>query len=260
MNIQLDYYGAREIARKACLRAACFLGFGINSARDGRLQDFSLSKVMNLQFLPPDLPASKVEEFKGEYEKWIVANGLRELIEGFAVFLDRLFEYSLIASQNGKTLDPDSLKRIQAVRNKGLPGKQHALRTDFAIQSELASHLKSIYEARNCMSHTRGIVTRNFTNDGDTLLVTWRAIEILLVRPSGEEQFLEFKQDAELVEGPGNLVRRSVTRERRFSLDQPITFDGKDLAEVCLFGHMACESFFASALDFAKQNGVIPEN
>jgi len=261
MNIKLDYVGAREIARKACLRATCFLGFGLNAARDDRLRDFSLSKEINVQFLPNDLTTEKIDEIKGEFEKWIIYNGLRELIEGFDVYLDRLYEYSLLASRNGQKLDESFGKKINDVKGKGLPGKQKILREEFGIASDISKHLKSIYEARNCMSHTRGMVTSNFCNEGDKLKVTWTVIELLVVHNDGREEIVEMKEGTEPMHGiGGNFAKRTLTRERIFQIGDSISFSVKDLVEICIFAYLGCDSFFFQALEFAKKNGVKEEN
>ncbi len=260
MEIKLDYIGARDIARKACLRSACFLGFGLNSARDDRLQDFSLSKEINLQFLPSNLPVQKIDEFKGEFEKWIVSNGLRELIEGFTIFLDRIFECSLLASKNKKKLDESVGATIRKIKNKGLPGKQRALREHFDIKSDFSKHLKTIYEARNCLAHAQGVVTDGYFNDGETLKITWRVCEILVVREDGSEEVIEMKQGTEPIPGPGTIAKRTVTRERVFCRGDQVHLSVKDLAEICIFAYLGCDSFFFQAIEFAQKNGVSEEN
>lgn len=260
MKCSLDYIGAREIARKSCLRSASFLGFGLNCARDERLSDFSLSKEVNLQFLPSDLPQGKIDEFKREFEKWIVSNGLRELIEGFAVFLDRMYEYSLLVTFNGKKFDPDIASNINKIRNKGLPGKQKALREDFGITCDFTPHLKSIYEARNCLSHTQGIVTKDHLNSGESLRISWRVLELVGTNSEGVEKVLDFLTESSPVEVQGEIRKRAITREKTYSIGQQISLSVRDLAEICMFCYLACDGFFFPALKHAKRHGLDDNN
>lgn len=256
MKCSLDYIEAREIARKACLRSASFLGFGLNCARDSSLSDFSLSKEVSFQFLPSNLPEAKVEELKREFENWIVSNGLRALIESFAVFLDRIYEYSLLVTYNGKKFDPEISTKVNKIRNKGLPGKQKALREDFGITCDFTPHLKSIYEARSCLAHTRGIVTKDHLNSGERLRISWRVVELVTSDSDGAEKILENTAESSPMEVHGGIKKRAVTRERTFKVGELIDLSVRDLAEICMFCYLACDGFFFPALEHAKQYGL----
>jgi hypothetical protein len=253
----LDYVSARNVARQACLRAACFLGFGLNSARDSRLNDFSLSKEVNLDLLPKDLTLESIDSMKNSFEKWIIANGLREMIEGFDYFLYRMYVLSLMADKNKPTSDSSIKHLLRQIKNKGLPGKQLALKNDFGIVSDFSQHLKTIYEARNCFAHSRGMVTEGFFNDRRTLRVTWRIIEILMIREDGTEEVILNEPNSPPIAGPGTLAARPTTRTRIFTEGQFVSFSVKELSEICVFAYLACDDFFMKALDFAKANGVI---
>src|SRR5438093_178540 len=150
----------------------------------------------SLHLFPEKLPQETIREYKQEFERWIVTNGLRELIEGFSVFLDNIWELKFLASRNGKQLGEDFPTRLAAVKNKGLPGKQKAMREDFSISSDLSLFLKSIYEARNCLSHGRGIVTPDFFNADNCLKVSWWALEIFVKTQDGTESVLTPRKDA----------------------------------------------------------------
>ena len=78
------------------------MGLALNAARNPDFKDFSLSREIEVSFMPDGLSDSALSQMKSEFELWAVTNGIRELIEAFSVFLDRLFEYSLLAQYNGK--------------------------------------------------------------------------------------------------------------------------------------------------------------
>lgn len=257
MQVSLDYAAAREIVYLAVRRSAAFLGFGINAARDERLKDFTLSREIEMQFLPATLNEQQVADSKHDFEQWVIANGLRELTEGFSVFLDRLFENSIIASMNGQPVTPELQARTADFKNKGLPGKQQRLREDFGIKSEFSASLKSLYEARNCLSHERGIVSPTWYNTADGLEISWRAMELLVVRDDGSEQLVELKKGAPAIEGPGTVALRAITRTRKFKAGNVVTLSVKELAEICAFVYLAADSFVFPAIAYAKTKGVV---
>src|SRR5206468_1284535 len=104
MQVSVDYPASREIVYIACRRAACFMGYALNAARNESLKDFTLSKEYSLHMFPENLPEETITEYKKEFEGWIVTNGLRELIEGFSAFLDNIWELTFLAYRNGKQL------------------------------------------------------------------------------------------------------------------------------------------------------------
>lgn len=229
----------------------------MNSARNESFNDLRLSKEINIYFVPDDLPPEKISEFKVEFEKWIVSNGLRELIEGFSVFLDRLYECSLLVSQIGKPIDFSTHGgRIREIKKKGLPGKQKSLREEFGISSDLSIHFKTLYEARNCLSHERGVVTDEFCNTHDSLEVTWKTFEVWFVSNDGKERLVELKEGMEPIPGPGQLVNKTVERKRCFRLGESVTFSARDLAEICVFSYLGCDTIYFAALEFAKAKGA----
>lgn len=257
VTVSVDYAGAREIVYSAVRRASCFMGLALNAARNPDFKDFSLSREIEVSFMPDGLSGSALSQMKSEFEFWAVANGIRELIEAFSVFLDRLFEYSLLAQHNGKQVKQETLRRkIAQVKSKGLPGKQLTLRKEFGITSDLAADIKTIYETRNCLSHERGIVTPEFCNAKGALETRWRVIELFLKRKSGEEIKIEFRRHSQGIAGPGDIIKRTALRVRSFPLGTVVRFTAKDLAEICIFLYLAADSFLFPAIEYAKKHGL----
>lgn len=261
MEVTLDYSRALEIAHKACQRAACFLGLGLNAARDPNLTNYALSPAVNISFLPEGLPKETVDGFKQEFENWIITNGLRELIEGFGVFYDELFALSLLARKKGKPLGKVDKALLRKVCEGGLPSKQKALRDEFEIASEFGAHLKSIYEARNCLAHNRGIVTHKYTrlqNSETELTITWRVMEIVIRYADGQEITVG---DPKLEPVPardveGQILGRPATHSRAFRVNEVIKLTPRELAEICLFASLACHAYYDEAVKFAKSCGI----
>lgn len=124
VQYNIDFGKILEVALKGVRRATVFLGFGVNAALDPEFNKYQLTKIAKIQLLPPDVDAQTVARFKEEFKTWIVGNGLRELIETFSVFLERLHEACLVIQNHLERVSPKDLAEQQAnfVR-QGLPKK-----------------------------------------------------------------------------------------------------------------------------------------
>ena len=122
------------VALKGVRRATVFLGLGLNAALDPEFNKYQLTKIAKIQLLPPDVDAQTITHFKDEFKTWIVGNGLRELIETFSVFLERVHEACLVIHNHLERVSPKDLSEQQAsfVR-QGLPRKLQFLKESFSV-------------------------------------------------------------------------------------------------------------------------------
>src|SRR5215472_12907336 len=101
INVDLDKIC--EPASKAIRRAYVFSGFAINAAIRPDFNTYHLPGKTQFRFLPDSPTAEMSEEYKAEFIGWAIGNALREVIEGFGVFLDRIcsacVELSRMSSQ-----------------------------------------------------------------------------------------------------------------------------------------------------------------
>lgn len=262
-TIHLDYNDAREVAYTSIRRAAIFMGLGLNAARDPELVDYSLSKEVNINLVPQNATPKTIDIYKKSFEKWIIANCFRELIEGFVVYLDRLYKHSAVISKGSKGLTPKELKTLHnKVHEKGLPGKQKLLREDFGIITPVSAHFKTIYEARNCLCHNRGLVSPNYSNKGERLEVTWRSFDIFAKTESGDEIPFSLKPNAPptYLKEKSEVCMRFTTRSRAFHLGEVIELSVNELAEILSFAHLAADSYLKPSLEYARGQGFdVPE-
>ena len=50
---------------------------------------YELTDISPIHLVPSNVPEETIAHFKTEFGRWVITNGLRELIETFALFLDR---------------------------------------------------------------------------------------------------------------------------------------------------------------------------
>ncbi len=169
-KIVVNFDAMREVAHTGVRRAALFLGLGLNAAYDEEYKDYHLTKIAQIDFIPSDADDKTIAAYKNEFSFWIIGNGLRELVEAFGTFLDRLYKGCLLF-QLAK--DGNSRQKLEARYKKyhyvGLSEKLVILKQEFAIETGNAGQLASINKARNCLTHRQGIVGRPDVGAGGDL-------------------------------------------------------------------------------------------
>src|SRR5438105_1920638 len=95
MEIEINYDRILETALQGVRRATVFLGLGFNAANDPQFKTYQLSKIATLTLVPDDVDPATLTHFKESFGHWIVGNGLRELMETFAIFLDQIYSATL---------------------------------------------------------------------------------------------------------------------------------------------------------------------
>ena len=86
VSISLD--DIKEVALRGIRRAALFMGLGVNAATNPGQSKYSLSTFTYLDVIGRPLNDAEIPDTKTHFKKWVEGNGLRELNESFAVYLD----------------------------------------------------------------------------------------------------------------------------------------------------------------------------
>ena len=93
--------------------------------------------------------------FKNAFEHWIIANGLRELVESFGLFLDGIHGMCrMIRTVNGELAEAE----VRAFERKGIEAKLKVLKERFCIGTKRDRYFGSISQARNCITHRQGVI------------------------------------------------------------------------------------------------------
>lgn len=256
MKHTIDYKSILNTTYLGIRRSAVFMALGLNASRDPRLTDYSLSKDTAYQFLPPNLPEEKVSEFKNEFGKWVVTNGFRELIEAFAIFLDRLHEATLLVNQIGRPFDPKTSKIIRKFDHEGIDKKLSILES-LGVRCGFSEHAATLWHARNCLTHRRGIVAHEDLNADGHLSIKWKAIEMFAQGDSGMETILvETPGEPFVTTEPSKLCLRYPDRKLSFALKEVVCLQPKQLAEICTFVFFTTHELFAGACAVATAKGI----
>jgi len=256
INVDLDKI--LDVAQRGVRRASVFMGLGVNAALDAKFKEYQLTHITKLQLVPDAVDSETIGHFKEEFKTWIEGNGLRELIETFSVFLDRIYDAALLIYVSKNKVDMAAFVAKQdSFYREGFPNKLKILRSKFSVGPEHADYIVSINKARNCLTHRRGIVGKEDVDESGKLRVAWFGMEFFAETPSGERHSLmEIPPEGLLLPEGGTICVQFVEREKLFDQGTPLRLSTRDLAEICWFFQSEGNTTRQSVVEHAKAYGV----
>ena len=254
VNINLDLVW--EPAAVGLRRASTFSGLGTNAARDPNLTDFHLPGLLKLSFFKED--ASKLGEVKEQFERWILSNAFREVLESFAISLDRSYEVLLFVESVRKHQEV-SRKRFNSFHYAGLEGKLERLNTEFGVHAKVADYLAPLSKARNCLAHRMGVVGIADCTEPGILKVRYRRIETLfLPEKGGPEQIVPADSaDSFVTEGAGHIAIRFKEAETEFPLGARLVLEPIDVKYIFWTVNQSGIELKQALLEKLREMGVL---
>ena len=186
-QININLPAIRNIAVRGVRRTAIFMGLGINAANNPDFKQYELAKLTGFEFIEPISDERTLAGLKTEFGRWIVGNGLRELIETFCIFLDEIHVACLWMSASCHKIPLNQIQtQDKKFRHKGLKDKLPHLKNTYNVTLTQPDFMISINQARHCLTHRQGSVGARDCLDSERLVVSWRGCEIYAETPSGE--------------------------------------------------------------------------
>jgi len=256
MNINLDQI--REIALKGIRRATVFLGLGVNAARDNTFTLYELPEN-HIKFIPEKVSSEEVLSFKKHFEKWIIWNSLRELIESFGIFLDAIHQSCLLFATNKRRVtSKDAITWGPAFEHKGVEEKLKTLRTRFNIVTKNEKYFATINQARNCITHRKGRIGTEDLKGSDSFRPTWRAFEVIAQTPDGKEISLRppIPETGIYFKNGAMISLKVLERLKDYKLGEVIEFTPVDINEICFLINEAANEIVALTVTYAKDLGI----
>lgn len=257
-NVNIDFDKIRETAYKGVRRTAVFLGLGFNAANEPAFRNYELADLSPIHLVPSKVPDETIDHFKTEFGRWIVACGLRELIETFGLFLDRTHNACLfMAYHRDQITFEDATVWQPAFHHKGIKDKLKMLESRFNLKPDHPEHINGIQQVRNCLTHRHGIVGKEDCDDGDELNLKWMGFDLFIETPTGEtiDLVLPLKEQIHLKDG-GTVNLRFSERLRAFKVGTPIDLEAKDLVEICNFVLMSTDQILRGVAEYVKILGI----
>jgi hypothetical protein len=258
IRVNIDLKKIRETASKGVRRTVVFLGLGFNAAKDPAFRKYQLVEISPIHLVPSDVSEETVDHFKTEFGRWIIECGLRELIETFALFLDRTHDACLfMASRKNQISFKNARKWKPAFHNKGIKDKLKTFDSRFGVKPEYPEHIISIQRVRNCFTHRHGIVGKRDCGDSDELVLKWVGFDLFIETETGETIDLVLPLKEKIHTKAGGAVKlRYSERVRTYKIGTAIDLEAKDLVEICNFILNSTDQILNTVGVFAKGLGI----
>jgi hypothetical protein len=265
-RLRIDLDAIKDRGNLGVRRAALFMGLGLHAAHREDFTDYELNKLpvkdeqygIPVDIVPSNAPPKVVAKFKVEFADWITACGLRELLEHYALAADQVNTIGALVLFSQKKITALEGNRIQQkfIKIPGLGKKLERLAHDYSIGPKHPEHIASLYRLRNCLAHGGGIVSPLYTNSGDQLVCKWLAMEVFAQDASGKE-FVGRQMYGKYFPDGGEILGRTVDREKRFRAGEKVKLTQQDLWEICdFFARVCVPTLLDSTLAYCEKNGV----
>ncbi len=257
-NVTVDLSKVKEIALKGIRRTTIFLGLGVNAAREDKFTKYQLPENHFFKMVPENASEEQVAHFKQNFEKWIISNGVRELIETFALFLDKIHQSCLWFATSKAAMNSEDANRYgPAFERKGVEEKLKKLRVHFDIQTDKEKYFSSINQARNCITHRQGIVGPEDLKGNHSLKLTWWKLDVIAQTAEGKEvSLMSIPEEGLYFENAGSISVKVSERLREFKLGEIIELTPADINEICFLIYMSTNEIVASTRNYAKSIGI----
>jgi len=256
IDVHIDLDKVLEIAHLGARRASIFLGLGVNAARNPEMRDCHLPVLFKMSPVPEHLDDAAIRHCKEEFEAWIVGNGLRELIETFSVYLDRIFEVCIIASGTGPIDNAQVVAAVRPFAGKSVSDKLSQLQAAYGIATSHSGMFPGLKNARNCLSHRLGIVGDQDVNLGDELIISWLGFNVTGLLPDGREEHIPPGHEGPFSFSEAARVRiGQAQRERRFRKAEMLRLLTWELGEIVWAVTQAASEIRSSMLGWGQARG-----
>ena len=244
--LHIDLMAFEAPMKSALHRAAVFLGYAYHTSQVPPLETIGLNAAIELNVGVPDpIELPEREKYQAEFTAWSIGQALVELDQSYQRYASSAL---------------DTISRAQHyLQNQVLPENSKPnlantwkIHTQFYTDvdqrgpkyEEEAGCLRSLGNARNCLVHDSGVVTRRRLTDGDTMPVRWIGRDMFKTSIRGERITLPRDRPyrARLEDVGQQLSVEEVWREERFKLGQRVVFSQTDLSEIIFFyQHLAMQ-------------------
>jgi hypothetical protein len=238
LNIDL---GAFEAPMKEALRrAAIFLGYAFHSSEITPLESIRLKAPIVMDFDVPDpIPPVDRKSYQTEFTQWAIGQGLIEIDQSY---------HRYVVSAVDMIADIDDFLIKGSLPGPRKPNLSNTWKVHEQFYATLGQQslghvdesgcLRSLGNARNCLAHDGGIVTKRRMVDGnETMLVRWPGRDMILTGQAGARVVLQRDRAARVrAEDVGSrLSVEEVFRQHNYAEGDRIALSQTDLSEIIFF-------------------------
>ncbi|PDS54676.1 hypothetical protein CO663_33860 [Rhizobium anhuiense] len=246
-----------EILDSGIRRADVFMGVGLNASEQVPPISHVLSRDTGpgVILVKEELSDQERSDVANEFGKWVRANGIRELLETFSVYLTEIYNVVFMV----ETAYGDGTKRTMAVsrfERLGINDQIEELRRFIPISDERRDILKSLNQARNCYAHRRGLIGAPDIDPGTNHFeLQWLRLRYQILLEDGTV-IPEEKVVGAYLEKEGVLQIQPVIERHRYSHGDELVIPKDELKHLCLCVHIIGQSIGEETVNFALASGA----
>ncbi|MEQ8393494.1 MAG: hypothetical protein RIB30_21100 [Thalassospira sp.] len=255
--LRIDFDKVRSILRNGITRADLFMGIGLNASTHQPAISHNLTNNsgIHIQFTKETLTDDETKHVNEEFGKWIISNGLRELLETFSIFLLNLYiAVYLLADQKTK----DSIKITPKKFEKlGISQQLIIISEIIEVNDDDLNIINSLNQLRNCYAHRNGRVgAKDLNEETKKFSVSWTKIHTMIEEPDGTISNIEDKIGVPL-KGGENVFSKVEIETVHFELNDEALVTKKQAKEICLSVFSIGERAFNNTVKFAQKMGAV---
>lgn len=257
LSIHVDLRALLGGLQRSLQRTIDLVSLGLIAVDSAPAGALSLPQAF-FQFTPAPNQKRTVETAKEEYKSWALCSGLRDCVEAISAFLEEVRTvcavYSLKTMEEVRRADWNArmVNEPRKFHRFGLPNKLGHLAETYSLDTDLSEELLSINRARNCLVHRGGVVSERDTNDGDSLVIKWRRLEIIVRGDAGER----VAEPHALFEAGEEMFPREGTASRTFHKGDSITFTPQEFSELGYTFFVFGQRLVKKIEDYGRECGV----
>lgn len=248
--------GLAAVLQKTVRRSLVMIGVGLNATEMRPLISHVLAPdgPFHLSLVPESIDEASQLHIMDEFGKWVRANGLRELLEGFSVFLHQVYWVWFLIARTANVLPEKPMPPV-VFEKRGIAFQIEKLAEVVVVDKRSQDVVASLNQARNCYAHRQGRVGPPDLQN-DELIITWNRITL-----SVKEQDGNVVDEAEMFERVfehESTIQMQVVQEwRRFTLGEEIVLSKRDLKEICLHVQAIGEQLLSELISLGKETGTL---
>lgn len=239
-GLHVDLRAFEDPMREALRRAAVFLGYAFHSSEGAPLKSVRLKAPIVLEVGMPDpIPCEDRKSYQNEFKQWAIGQGLIEIDQSYHRYvvsaLDALADIDDFVMQ-GSLPEP---RKPNLANTWKVHSQFYATVSQLSPEHENESdYLRSLVNARNCLAHDSGVVTKRRLVDSNlTMPMRWPGRDMVKVDQRGNRIVLQPDVEHRVCsQDIGSVVSiEEVVRERSYAEGERIQLTETDLSEIIFF-------------------------
>jgi len=205
--------------------------------------------------VPSTVSDEMQKEFAENFERWVVSNGFREIVETFAAFFVQVFKGAFLLGSVGSVKVEAFQKAASRFDRLGVERQLIEINDMLMLDGRFLPMFSALNVARNCMAHRRGIVgLEDEAIPGSGFNLVWRTRTVQLEDGTDVSQAVA-RGEAPRVEAGGSLFSLEVDRLKHFNVGEEIRLTQHELNEICFGATITIEWVVTGLIELARQKG-----